>query len=189
MSTVYLEINEKEESIFTILASLLIWLAFFIKILKHPIILYGFKSLEKKVNKYNTNNLINPILWKLSVPMTKNEQDKKLSILIKEKTEGYIEEVEIYVAHTLPFRDIKFNMNDLGKALKIPNSHIGYLFKYHSKVNFVTYRNYCKIQDARTLIKEKYLRTNTIESLSKKIGYISYNTFFCCLQKTVRYFT
>ena len=183
MSTVYLEINEKEESIFTILASLLIWLAFFIKILKHPIILYGFKSLEKKVNKHNTNNLINPLIWNLSSPIIKNEQDKKLSILIKEKIEGYIEEVEIYVAHTLPFRDIKFNMNDLGKALKIPNSHIGYLFKYHNKVNFVTYRNYCKIQDAQTLIKEKYLRTNTIESLSKKIGYISYNTFFVAYKK------
>ena len=74
-------------------------------------------------------------------------------------------------------------MNDLGKALKIPNSHISYLFKYHNKVNFVAYRNYCKIQDAQTLIKEKYLRTNTIESLSKKIGYISYNTFFVAYKK------
>ena len=181
--SVYLDINEKKESTFTILVGLLIWLAFFIKILKHPIILYGFKSLVKSVKKHDTNNLINSILWKLSVPVAKNEQDKRLSIVIKEKIEGYIEEIEIYAVHALPFRDVKFDMNDLAKALKIPRSHIAYLFKYHSKVNFVAYRNYCKIQDAQTLIKAKYLRTNTIESLSKKIGYISYNTFFVAYKK------
>ena len=175
--------NEKLTGFFLIPANLVIWFVLFIKLLKHPGILYGFNRLEKRIANYRYNGTINPIIWKLSLGTIKNSQEQKLSKVIKRKIKGYIEEIEVFVEHSKPFRDVTFKMNDLGNALSIPGSHIAYLFKHHCKIPFVSYKKYCKIKDAQTLIKEKYLRTNTLETLSKKVGFISYNTFFISFKK------
>jgi YesN/AraC family two-component response regulator len=175
--------TDKLTGFFMIAVTLVIWFVLFIKILKHPGILYGFHTLEKRIATYRDIGTINSVIWKLSLPAIKNGQDKRLSVVIKRKIKEYIEEIELHVEYSKPFRDNTFKMNELGNALNIPRSHIAYLFKYHCKIPFVAYTKYCKIKDAQTLIKEKYLRTNTLESLSKKIGFISYNTFFISFKK------
>ena len=43
---------------------------------------------------------------------------------------------------------------------------------------FSEYKKTIRIQDAIKLIDEDYLKENTLESLSKKIGFTSYNPFF-----------
>jgi len=175
--------NEKLTGYFIIPVNLVIWIIIFIKILKHPEIMYGFDRLEKRIANYSYSETIDPIIWKLSVDTIKNSQEQKLSKVIKIKIKEYIEEIEVFVEHSKPFRDVTFKMNDLGNALNIPRSHLAYLFKHHCKIPFVSYCKYCKIKDAQTLIKEKYLRTNTLETLSKKVGFISYNTFFISFKK------
>jgi AraC-like DNA-binding protein len=35
-----------------------------------------------------------------------------------------------------------------------------------------------RIQDAIKLINEDFLKENTLDSLSKKVGFLSYNSFF-----------
>ena len=65
-------------------------------------------------------------------------------------------------------------------------SHIlKYLFKYHSKVSFSDIKKIIRIQDAIGLIEQNYLTTNTMESLSKKVGFTSYNPFFTSFKDVV----
>ena len=175
--------NEKLTGYFIIPVNLAIWIIIFIKILKHPEIMYGFGSLEKRIANYSYSETIDPIIWKLSADTIKNSQEQKLSKVLKIKIKEYIEEIEMFAEHSKPFRDVTFKIDNLGNALNIPRSHLAYLFKHHCNISFVSYCKYCKIKDAQTLIKEKYLKKNTLDSLSKKVGFISYNTFFISFKK------
>jgi YesN/AraC family two-component response regulator len=52
------------------------------------------------------------------------------------------------------------------------------MFKYHSEISFTDFRKKERIKDAIALIDEGYLKTNTLESLSKTVGFNTYNSFF-----------
>jgi hypothetical protein len=40
-----------------------------------------------------------------------------------------------------------------------------------------------RIQDSLALIEEGYLKTNTFDSLSKNVGFSTYNTFFIAFKE------
>ena len=48
---------------------------------------------------------------------------------------------------------------------------------------FVEFKKYCRIEDAKRLISDNYLKLNTLESLASKIAFISYNTFYSSFKK------
>jgi AraC-like DNA-binding protein len=83
------------------------------------------------------------------------------------------------------FRNPKFSLNDLAQVLNIPSSHLKYIFKYHSKLSFSDYKKISRIQNSLELINNNYLATNTLESLSKEVGFSSYNPFFTCFKDVV----
>ena len=55
---------------------------------------------------------------------------------------------------------------------------MSYLFKYHSTLSFSEYKKVIRIHDAIKHIELDYLKSNTLDSLSKKVGFTSYNPFF-----------
>ena len=69
-------------------------------------------------------------------------------------------------------------ISDLASKLNIPKSHISYIFKYHSTISFSEYKKVIRIRDAMKHIELNYLKNNTLDSLSKKVGFTSYNPFF-----------
>jgi AraC-like DNA-binding protein len=71
-----------------------------------------------------------------------------------------------------------FTIEDLCIKLNIPKSHIIYLFKYHSNVNFSDFKKLIRIQKAISLFDENYLACNTMESLALEVGFSSYSPFF-----------
>ena len=83
------------------------------------------------------------------------------------------------------FTDPQFSVKDLAQVLNIPNSHLQYIFKYHSKLSFSDYKKISRIQNSLELINNNYLATNTMESLSKAVGFSSYNPFFTCFKDVV----
>jgi AraC-like DNA-binding protein len=76
-------------------------------------------------------------------------------------------------------------MRDLAQVLNIPISHLKFVFKYHSKLSFSDYKKISRIQNSLKLINNNYLATNTLESLSKEVGFTSYNPFFTCFKDVV----
>jgi AraC-like DNA-binding protein len=159
--------------------SALIWLVLLIKILISPEILYGYNALHKKMDENRTENLNLNSIWDIN-PKIKINNTQHLQL--KEKVDSYIltyiEKIESVSITEKIFRDPNITITDIAHKLNIPKSHLAYLFKYHSTISFCEYKKAIRIKDAIQLIKEDYLKENTLDYLSKKIGFPSYNTFF-----------
>lgn len=175
---------------------LVFWLFVFFKILISPEILYGLPVLNKKLLKFKNSTSENkeqsPSIgitnhWKLETKTHKSDQDLKLQEKIKSNISNYIQEIDKLSNEANIFRQSDISLTDLSNKLGVPTSHIVFLFKYHSNVSFSEYRMHSRIQDAITLIKSGYLKTNTLESLAYRTGFASYNPFFSAFKKVTSY--
>lgn len=159
--------------------SSLIWIAILIKILVTPEILYGYNLLNEKLKENRNSNLVFNEIWQIQpICEIKNIQHLILKEKIDNNLQNYFEEIEKIALHFDAFRNPKLTLTDLATKLSIPKSHLSYLFKYHATISFSEYKKVIRIQDAIKLIEEGYLKNNTLDSLSKKIGFTSYNPFF-----------
>ena len=66
----------------------------------------------------------------------------------------------------------------LSNKLNIPNTHLKILFKYHCKLSLHEYFNLLKISHSIELIRQGFLKNQTIESLSNKCFFDSRITFY-----------
>lgn len=159
--------------------SAIIWLVILFKILNTPEVLFGYNVLQKKLSHNESTSLILRDIWFLTPEKNiKNSQH----LILKEKIDpnliDYIKKIEKSSFNHEMFRDSKITISDLANKLNIPKSHLSYLFKYHSKISFTEYKKFIRILDAINQIESNYLKNNTLESLSKKVGFTSYNPFF-----------
>ena len=159
------------------------WFLIYGKILISPEILYGYPKLKKRIAEIQNQVKINDHIWLFhSIPIS-NLQDKKLRSTIEQRVLPYISDIENFVNNELPFRNSKLSFSAFAKAMNIPASHLNYIFKYHSTVAFVEYKNYCRVKDAIDLINKGSLDTLTLEGLANKVGFVSYNSFFTAFKK------
>lgn len=159
--------------------SAILWLLILFKILISPEILYGYDTLYKKINENRKTRLVLDNVWNMSPAIKLNNSQH---LILKEKIDtniiAYIEAIEKLSFEYEAFRNIKMTLTDLANQLNIPKSHLSYLFKYHSTISFSDYKKVIRIYDAIKHIESNYLKNNTLESLSKKVGFTSYNPFF-----------
>lgn len=163
----------------------LVWLLLYIIILFHPEILFGYAKYYTNTNK-KTPNYYNNNYWNLK---SKVKKYPKSDLLLKEKMsfkiEKYIFELNVLLYNNTYFAKQGFSLKDLAKALNVPKSHLVYVFKYHSELSFSDYQNISRIHNSLQLIDNNYLSVNTFDSLSKEVGFSSYNPFFCCFKEVV----
>lgn len=159
--------------------SSLIWLLILMKILISPEILQGYTSLYKKINENRSNNLVLAKVWIISTVIeSNNNQHQVLKEKIDKNLVNYIERIEKISFRYELFRNSKMTLKDMAYELNIPKSHLSYLFKYHSNLSFSEYKNLIRIHDAIKHLEQNYLEENTLNSLSLKVGFTSYNPFF-----------
>lgn len=167
-----------------LLISSIVWLVFFIATLLTPEILYGYdlvsiKTDEVKTDEVKKHEIILETVWQLNNnPEIVNAKDLKTKEIITKHLENYIQQIETLSLSSSTFRLPGLTQEDLAKKINIPSSHISYLFKYHSSISFSDYKKTIRIKDAIHLIKSDYLQTNTMDSLSKEIGFSSYTPFY-----------
>jgi AraC-like DNA-binding protein len=159
------------------------WFLIYGKILISPEILYGYPKLKKHIAEIQSQTTATDPIWIFDSTTISNPQDKKLGSNIKKNILPYISNIENFISKECPFRNSKFSLPDLAKALNIPASHLNYIFKYHAVISFVEYKNYCRIKDALELINQGCLDTLTLDGLASKIGFSSYNAFFTAFRK------
>jgi AraC-like DNA-binding protein len=159
--------------------SALFWLIIFSIVLVKPEILFGYQYIQKMTDYVKENSFFSKKIWRVdkSNKDIMSQKDQVLSEKINSLIPSYISNLEKISLHTDFFRTPEFSINDLAVELKIPVSHLSYVLKYHCNVSFVDYKKIVRVNDAVNQIKEGYLKTNTIESLAKLVGFISYNTF------------
>ena len=163
----------------------LFWIVLFIIILSNPAILYGFSYLQVETTTIDSDSISNNYWYANSNIKINNNQDQLLKKKISSKIEQYLFELNAILYKNNYFRNPKFSLNDLAQVLNIPSSHLKYIFKYHSKLSFSDYKKISRIQNSLELINNNYLATNTLESLSKEVGFSSYNPFFTCFKDVV----
>jgi AraC-like DNA-binding protein len=163
----------------------LVWIALFMIILSNPAILYGYSYLQAENTKTNSDFKSNNYWNTQSKIKINNNQDLLLKEKISSKIESYLFELNSLLYKNSCFTNPKFSIKDLAQVLNIPTSHLQYIFKYHSKLSFSDYKKISRIQNSLDLINNNYLAANTLESLSKEVGFSSYNPFFTCFKDVV----
>lgn len=157
----------------------IIWLLTFFKVLISPEILYGYPKFNEVAQETNSPNITLDSDWIMEFNKeSKNSQDNKLKEKIEKNLLLYIDEIEKVSKEFEPFKDPKFSLPDLALKLNIPNSNLNYLFKYHSKISFSDYKKKVRIHQSIRLIESNYLKTHTLDTLAKEVGFASYNPFF-----------
>lgn len=163
----------------------LVWIVLFIVILSNPAILYGYSYLQTESTQTNSTFNTNSYWMVHSKIKINNNQDELLKDKISAKIELYLNELNALLYNNSYFKNPRFSLKDLAQVLNIPNSHLKYIFKYHSKLSFSDYKKISRVQNSLDLINTNYLATNTMESLAKEVGFSSYNPFFTCFKDVV----
>lgn len=160
-------------------ASSIIWLVLLIKILVTPKILYGYDILSNKIDAVAIPGLAMESIWSYSETQAiTNEKDQRLSPKIRPFLREHFHRIEEATIFNKFLRNGDASIDDLAQEIKIPSSHILYLFKYHSNESFVDFKKIIRIYDALSLIKNGYLNSQTFESLAIAVGFTSYTSFF-----------
>jgi AraC-like DNA-binding protein len=159
----------------------LCWFVVFIMILTSPSILNGYINQLTIERGANTNT---SSYWRIKpVSPINNVQDFQLSQKINGQLDDYFSQIDQFVHEEHFFRQSGLSINDLALKLKIPKSHLSFIFKYHSEISFSDFKKIVRIQDSLALIEEGYLKTNTFDSLSKNVGFTTYNTFYIAFKE------
>ena len=157
----------------------IIWLVIFIKLLATPEILYGYDFMKTTVGDYKTQHIILDKVWLFNnKPEITNQKDLKIKENLTINLERYISEIGTLSLNSNTFRDPAITLSGFARKLDIPFVHLNYVFKYHSSISFVDYKKIIRIKDAIELLKSNFLKTNTIESLAREVGFSSYMPFF-----------
>jgi YesN/AraC family two-component response regulator len=72
----------------------------------------------------------------------------------------------------------KFNLNWLATKLEIKAKHISVAITENNFENFSTYSNHFKIEKAKKLINNNYLKNYSVEALASASGFKAVNTFY-----------
>ena len=129
-----------------------------------PTILYGTLAL-------NTESL----LVKTTKPKSKGNQSQAESKYglniedIKNKLDS-LEKKKLFL-------DPNFDLNRCAQELKIPTHHLSYFLKQNLKLSFSSYKNSLRINEAKLLIAQGYLMTNTIDALAIICGFANRSSF------------
>ena len=157
-----------------------LWISFFVYIIARPEILYGVNYLKHINEDVEINKITFKEIWKI-VNTTQppiNQKDIALYHKIKPIISDYIHKIEDTAYNTTVFRNKELTIEEFSSELRIPVSHLKYLFTFHCIESFSDYKKIIRITDAIKLLETNYIKTNTIESLSQEVGFKSYTTFF-----------
>ena len=82
-----------------------------------------------------------------------------------------------------PFLQHDLNLIQFSVLLNIPVHHLAYFFREVKKQSFINYRNSCRIDHAKNLIKEGKTSELTLEAVGLLSGFTTRNSFFTAFKK------
>lgn len=195
--------------------SAFLWLAIFVRTIISPEILYGFNlktPVQNVVYKTPYSNVIVEVKEKeivkvkeiefeieqekgeeihfnswsnLPIKEMSNPNDIKLFSNIEDKLSAYFKKIDaVFLQYEVVCKN-DFDLETLASMVKIPISHVKFIFKYCSQLSFINYRKKIQINFATILIKSGYLKRNTLDSLSKYVGFSSYTPFYYAFKEII----
>lgn len=156
----------------------------FFEILQLPEVLF-FEDLPNKALVVEENNpLVFEDFWIFSnAVLVIYYHDLRVKERVEDNLLTYIHEIERLALTEFCFRKPGFSLRDFAIRLKIPKDYLTYFFRYHSSLTFLEFKKAVQIYDAICLIEKGYLNLNTVKSLSKTIGFSSYELFLISFEE------
>ena len=105
-----------------------------------------------------------------SITEVKNEKDLKLKGMIESNLKFCLKTIQKGIENSI-FRNKNISLTDLSEQLNIPKSHLSFVFKYHSPLNFSEFLQRVRIYDAQEMIKSDYLKMNNMDTLAPLLGF------------------
>lgn len=163
---------------------LVVFLIGYFKVVFTPSLLYGTSKLEKIAN-------VSPVffvnkVW--TIDLNKriiSARDMKIYNRVQDKISTYVSSIERVALVNYSFRRLDYSINDLSLEIGLPKYYVEFIFKYYCKVSFNDYKKLVRIFDAVTLINQGFLSSNTLETLSRHVGFASYNPFLINFKEIV----
>jgi AraC-like DNA-binding protein len=161
------------------------WIVVYVKLLTSPEFLFGYEVFQDKINKYKIDFIVFDNQWNKTITdEITNKKDLVLKETINSKYIEYIETIEHISQNNKLFFKQGIKVTDLANKMKIPKSHVVFIFKYYSKINFTEFKRNIRIKKAIQLMQDGYLTSNIMESLSEEIGFSTYSSFFKNFKET-----
>jgi AraC-like DNA-binding protein len=164
--------------------SSLVWLVIVFYILKNPVILYGEQLLLKNLNSVNGEEVV---VWRKSKLEPTAQDDLELENKVAGNVDKLIFEIKKFEVGLLEKFEKVPSLKELAFRLNYPQSHLKYVFKYHTYCSFSEYQSILKIKYALILIKSGYLDTHTIDSLASVCLFSHRSSFYFSFKKWTGY--
>lgn len=160
------------------IALLILYTIVYFKIIFSPFIFYGNPSLFKRVESSSVSKLCITSVWLTKINVDEmTPKEKILNDRIMINISDYIEQIERIVLIDFALRNPDYSLYNFSLELGIPKYYLDFIFKYYCKVSFNDYKKMARIYDAVELINSGYLKSNKLVTLSKQVGFSSYNPF------------
>jgi len=158
----------------------ILWTSLFVYVIAKPEILYGVNFLKHINEDVETNKITFKQIWKIdgTIESLTQQKDIALNYKIMPIITDYIHKIEDIAYNSSVFRNKELTIEEFSSEVRIPVSHLKYLFTFHCQESFSDYKKIIRITDAIKILETDYIKTNTIESLSQEVGFKSYTTFF-----------
>lgn len=152
-------------------------------LLVNPKLLFGIDKLDAIINDYSYVHLDRMSLFNTkSITEVKNGKDLKLKGMIESNLKFYLKTIQKGIENSI-FRNKNISLTDLSEQLNIPKSHLSFVFKYHSPLNFSEFLQRIRIYEAQEMIKSDYLKINNMDTLAPLLGFSSYSPFYKSFMK------
>ena len=171
----YWDLNQSDLSLTNFYrGSSIMWVIALIYLILNPVIIFGKDYLLNQLTL--KSRLFSPWSYKI----LKKVDTKELNLLnrINKSIPEIIYELKVIEQDFNFLIKKEINVKTLSKKLKIPNTHLKFLFKYHCKLSIHEYLNLLKIALSIQLISQGFLYEQTIDSLSKACHFDSRITFY-----------
>lgn len=155
--------------------SSLLWLVALVYIFKNPVIIFGEQSLLKNIQLNEAQEFL---IWSMKPLKSVEERDTVLNNNLATKIDGIILNIKKLQKSNSILSKNTLTPNFISKELKIPRSHVDFIFKYYCHYSMNDFSNLVKINYAVSLINEGYLDKFTIDSLGDKCLFNSRFTFY-----------
>jgi AraC-like DNA-binding protein len=154
--------------------SSLLWLIALVYIFKNPVIIFGEKNLIKNIQLNEPQEFL---IWSRKPLKSLEERDIVLNNNLATKIDSIILNIKKLQKSNTILSKNTLTPNFISKELKIPRSHVDFIFKYYCHYSMNDFSNLVKINYAVSLINEGYLDKFTIDSLGTKCLFNSRFTF------------
>lgn len=150
------------------------WIVALMYLVLNPVIVFGKSYLLNQLTI--KSKLINP--WSFKPHKKIDNKDKSLNKKINKSVPELIFTLRVleYDYDFLMKKEVFFKT--LAEQLKIPDTHLKFLFKYYCELSIHEYLNFLKISLSIELIHQGFLVDRTVDSLSKASFFESRITFY-----------